>query len=54
MGGSNITNAKKALNNFLDAMQDNDEGAIVRFNSSAYVVKDFTSDTAEAGVDVGR
>ncbi len=46
MSGSYINTAKLALANFVDSMQTDDEAALVRFASSAYIVCDFTNDTA--------
>ena len=53
MGGSRIADAKTAIIRFLEAMQDDDAAALIRFNSNAYVVNEFTSDTATVrkGVD---
>lgn len=52
MYGSRISSAQEAMNNFIGSMQIEDEAAIVRFESRAYVVCDFTSDTfaLKAGV----
>ena len=42
MAGMRILTAKTALSNFVDAMQDGDEAALISFESYANIVSDFT------------
>ena len=44
MSGTRITNAKMAIESFINAMYDNDRGAIIGFNSTASIFSEFTSD----------
>ena len=44
MGGTRIANAKTAINSFIDALQEADSAAIVKFDSVATVVTSFTED----------
>ena len=47
MSGTRISDAKQALKGFLDSMQDEDEAALIKFNSSATLVNNFTHNKEE-------
>ena len=44
MEGERISTAKTAVSNFVDAMQEGDEAAVISFNSSATMKQNFTTD----------
>lgn len=44
MLGTRITNAKSAINKFIDSMQEEDEAAIISFTTSAVLRSDFSND----------
>ena len=46
MSGSYVATAKAALDDFVDAMQEGDTAALVRFESNAYTVCEFTDKTS--------
>lgn len=65
MGGQSMTMTKTAMNNFVSAMEEKDEAAIIKFTGSASFICDFTSEqeklkktikglTASGGTDVNQ
>lgn len=44
MSGNTLYKAKESMKKFVDTMQDNDEAAIVRFNTGGYIEQEFTND----------
>ncbi len=45
MWGNTLYKAKESMKKFVDTMQDNDEAAIVRFNTGGYIEQEFTNDS---------
>ncbi len=45
MWGNTLNKAKEAMKKFVDTMQDNDEAAIIRFNTGGYIEQEFTNDS---------
>lgn len=54
MSGNSISTARTALRNFVDAMQNEDEAAIVRFEDSATTFCEFTNDSAALKNGINR